>query len=71
MALGVPEIWRYDGKRAQIYQLSGAAYVEASDSRFFPHLESATLSESLESSKTQGQTEALAAFRQRIRAWKV
>jgi Uma2 family endonuclease len=67
-ALGVPEIWRYDTRRVQMYELTGAAYLEASVSRFFPGLTCTMLLESLELSKTRGQSEALAAFRQRTRA---
>ena len=70
-ALGVQEIWRYDGQRMQMYELSGDAYVETSASRFFPGVTCPMLIEFLELSKTQGQTEALKAFRQRIRARKV
>jgi len=66
-ALGVSEIWRYDGTRAHIYQLAGHAYVEAAGSRFFPGLTSVMLTDSLESSKTLGQTDALTGFRDRIR----
>ena len=70
-ALGVPEIWRYDGQRMQMYELNGDTYVEASASRFFPGVTCPMLTEFLELSNTQGQTEALKAFRQRIRARKV
>ena len=69
-ALGVPEIWRYDGKRVQMYRLTGDTYVETDASSFFRDLSSSMLTESLELSKTQSQTEALKAFRQRIRARK-
>ena len=67
-ALGVPEIWRYDGSRAQMYELNGDAYVSTNGSRFFPGLSCSLLLECLDLSKTQGQTEALKLFRQRIRA---
>ena len=67
-ALGVPEIWRYDGSRAQMYELNGDAYVSTDGSRFFPGLSCSMLLECLDLSKTQGQTEALKLFRQRIRA---
>jgi Uma2 family endonuclease len=69
-ALGVPEIWRYDGKRVQIYQLKGDAYVETDASSFFLNLSGSMLTESLDLSKAQSQTEALKLFRQRIRARK-
>ena len=67
-ALSVPEIWRYDGRIAQFYELGVDAYREVVESRFFPGLKPATLAEALEQSKTEGQTAALAAFRQRLRA---
>lgn len=63
-ALGVPEIWRYDGQQAQFYRLNNQAYRETSDSLAFPLLSSSVLTEFLEKSKTEGQTAALKAFRQ-------
>jgi Uma2 family endonuclease len=62
-ALGVPEIWRYDGQRAQMYQLVDGAYVEAPASRSFATLTPDALTEFLEQSKTQGQSVALHEFR--------
>ena len=67
-AFGVPEIWRYDGERASIYQLTGQAYVEANASLAFPSLTAIALTEFIAQSKTQGQTAALIAFRQWWRA---
>ena len=70
-ALGVPEIWRYDGKQVQMYQLTqDLRYVEIAQSRFFPDLTASLLADSIELSKTAGQTDALKAFRQQIRARK-
>ena len=70
-ALGVPEIWRYDGKRMEMYQWTpDLHYVEISESRFFPILTPSLLADSIELSKTAGQTDALKAFRQQIRARK-
>ncbi|PYS50033.1 MAG: hypothetical protein DMG13_22125 [Acidobacteria bacterium] len=66
-ALGVPEIWRYDGKRFQMYQLEGDTYTETGASRFFPNLSCPMLANALELSKTQGHTQALRKFRQEIR----
>jgi Uma2 family endonuclease len=65
-ALGVPEIWRYDGAVVRFYTLAGDAYREAPESACFPGLEPAALAEALEQSKTEGQTAALAAFRRRL-----
>ncbi len=67
-ALGVPEIWRYTGELAQVYGLSGEAYSETSASRFFPLVTGEVLAEFIEQSKQQGQSAALAAFRQWVRA---
>ena len=67
-ALGVPEIWRYDGARVQMFTLSGDRYVSANESRFFPALSCSILTEFLDASKTHGQTEALRRFRQRMNA---
>jgi len=66
-ALGVPEIWRYDGQQAQIYQLIDQTYTEAPSSRSFPGFTAEVLTLFIEQSKTQGQSVALAAFRQWIR----
>ena len=67
---GVPEIWRYDGrrKRTEIYELRGNSYVEIPASRFFPILSSGVLADFIERSKRQGQTAALSAFRGWLRS---
>lgn len=62
--MGVPELWRYDGKRAYIYQLLDQAYVEVSTSEAFPMITSDLLSRFLEQNKTEGQTAALKSFRE-------
>lgn len=66
-SLGVPEIWRYDGKRLQIYHLMPQGYVEASASRAFPFLSRDVLSQFLERGKTAGQSATLRAFREWLR----
>jgi len=66
-ALGVPEIWRYDGSQAYFYHLSGEQYVEASHSRAFPFLAGAVLAQFIEQSKTEGQDAALEATREWVR----
>src|SRR5947209_2864743 len=63
-AVGVQEIWRYDGERAYIYKRADQVYVEVAASLAFPSLTSDALTEFIEQSKTQGQTAALAAFKQ-------
>jgi Uma2 family endonuclease len=66
-ALGVNEIWRYDGEKTYFYQLSGAVYREIQNSVAFPVLTAADLTRFVERSKTEGQTAALAAFRKSLR----
>ncbi|HKP84663.1 MAG TPA: Uma2 family endonuclease [Blastocatellia bacterium] len=68
VAFGVPEIWRYDGERAQIYHLIDQSHAEAARSLAFPSLTAQALTDCIEQSKTEGQSAALAAFRQRVRA---
>ena len=64
-ALGVPEIWRYDGRTVYFYALVGAEYVTTAHSRAFPFLPGAVLAQCIEQSKTAGQDAALDA----VRAW--
>ena len=65
-ALSVPEIWRYDGSKAQVYELSISGYREISESRFFSQLTPRMLADSLMQSKSEGQTAALRSFRQQL-----
>lgn len=62
-ALGVPEIWRYDEQRAQIYHLIEGSYVESPNSLAFSVLTAEALTIFLEQSKTEGQSAALKSFR--------
>jgi Uma2 family endonuclease len=66
-ALGVPEIWRYDGEKAHFYQLSETSYQEIQSSIAFPLLTAEDLTRFLEQSKTEGQTAAVAAFLKSLR----
>lgn len=66
-ALGVPEIWHYDGSQASFYHLIGEQYVEASHSRAVSFLTSAVLAQCIEQSKTAGQDAALDAARTWVR----
>ncbi len=68
-ALGVPEIWLYDGKKnMQFYELARGAYREIPESRFLAGLKPLILIEALEQSRTEGQTAARRAFRQRLKS---
>ncbi|HEX6185865.1 MAG TPA: Uma2 family endonuclease [Pyrinomonadaceae bacterium] len=67
-ALGVPEIWRYDGQTTQFYKLAGESYEVMENSLAFPTLTAQVLTLHLELSKNEGQTAALKAFRQMLRS---
>jgi len=69
-ALGVHEIWRYDGNQAYFYHLSAEQYVEILHSRAFPFLTSIVLAQLIEQSKTEGQDAALDAARAWVRVHK-
>ncbi len=65
-ALGVPEIWRYDGQAMAIYHLSeegrGQQYVERDTSAALPMLSTTLLTEMLERMRKDGELSALLAF---------
>ena len=66
--LGVPEIWRYDGSRWQIWQLAGREYEPVSFSLAFPFLAAEQLAEFVANCDTQGPKEARRFFRAWVRA---
>ncbi len=65
-ALGVPEIWRYDGQEMTIYCLSegndGRQYVEVDTSSSLPILTAQLLTEMIERLRRDGELSALLAF---------
>jgi Uma2 family endonuclease len=66
-SLGVPELWRYDGRRLQVYHLTEQGYVEAPASRALVVLTSDVLSVFLERAKTEPQRAVLKSFREWLR----
>jgi len=66
-ALGVPEIWRERKKVVRFYVLGGASYVEVPNSRAFPFLDSASLSNFLSIGLAEGSRKASSAFRAWVR----
>ena len=62
--LGVPEVWRYDGKGVTILRLAGEAYVAAAESAALP-LSGEVLSRFVAESKTLPRT----GWRRALRAW--
>ena len=69
-ALRIPEIWRYDGKQAEIFHLKADSYVQTETSMFLVGLSSSLLTELIELSKSQSQTTVLKLFRQQLRSRK-
>ena len=61
-ALGVPEIWRYDGQQMTIYHLQEADYVIAEASQALPMLSSQVLSEHVNRMPRDGEFKAILAF---------
>jgi Uma2 family endonuclease len=67
-ALGVPEIWHYDGSRFSIWQLAGQAYIPAPSSLAFPFLTAQHLAEFVANSEAHGRMKARSTFRAWVRA---
>lgn len=67
-ALGVPEVWRYDGQTLTIYQLQTEQYVTAPVSHALPVLTSQVLTAFLQRSQQEDQYETLLAFEEWLRA---
>jgi len=66
--LGVPEIWRYEKRRLQIYVLQSGKYVESAISPTFPNFPVIEgISQFLEMGRQSGTSQALRAFRRWVR----
>jgi Uma2 family endonuclease len=61
-ALGVPEIWRYDGQELTIHQLQEDQYVNAERSIALPMLSAGALTEFLARLPKDGESQTLVAF---------
>jgi Uma2 family endonuclease len=66
-ALGVPELWRYNGRVLKFYQLVEGEYVECEFSMAFPIVSVAEMSRFIEQSKTMGEMALLKSFRAWVR----
>ena len=67
-ALGVSEVWRYDGSCLKFYQLEGKEYAERNVSPKFPFLSAAEILRFLEMQNTAGETSMIRAFREWVRS---
>ena len=63
--IGVPEVWRYNGSRLQIYQLQNGEYVECDSP--IPLLPTTKVEEFLEQCQNLGVTPAVRQFREWVR----
>ncbi len=67
-ALGVPEVWRFDGTRLQVYLLGpDGRHAEADHSRAFPFLPLTELTRFLAARSNQGETDLARQFRAWVR----
>lgn len=62
-SIGIPEVWRYDGKRLQYYQLQSDTYQIVETSPTFPNLPASVLVDFLQKRLKLGETIALKQFR--------
>ncbi|MEH2406780.1 Uma2 family endonuclease [Nostoc sp.] len=62
-ALGVTELWRYDGQNLKFYQLVDGQYVECKFSIAFPIVSVSEISSFIEQSKSIGEIALLQSFR--------
>ena len=68
LALGIPEVWRYDGKNLYIYQLSGEKYLTGTMSPTFAHLPLVnSIPQLMTQSYAQGQIAVLREFRRWVK----
>ncbi|MDP8964198.1 MAG: Uma2 family endonuclease [Cyanobacteriota bacterium] len=67
-ALGLPELWRYNGRVLKFYQLAEGEYVECEFSPAFPLVSVTDLSRFIEQSNTMGEIALLKSFRDWVRA---
>ena len=65
--LGVPEIWRYNGRILQFYQLLENKYIECEFSCAFPLVSATKISQFIEQSKTMGEIALIKLFRAWVR----
>lgn len=64
-SMGVPEIWRYDGRAVMIYRLEGDGYDETDESTALPRVTGGDLSRFVRESESAGRREWLRG----VRAW--
>jgi Uma2 family endonuclease len=66
-ALGIAELWRYNGRNLKFYQLREGQYVECEFSIAFPIISVSDISRFIQQSKTMGEIALLKSFRAWVR----
>jgi Uma2 family endonuclease len=66
-ALGVPEVWRYNGQELHLYSLQSGSYVSQEQSQVLPLFPIRLIPELLEEAKTLGETAMLRKFNELIK----
>jgi len=66
-ALGVPEVWRFDGESLTIYRLVEGEYAPQEQSQVLPLLQRGDMLRFLQASQTMGETSWVREFRQWVR----
>lgn len=67
-AIGVPELWRHDGKQVQFYRLEDEDYYEIDASDLFPFLTPDVVLEFLEEGEAEGTIAMVKKFRKWVQA---
>lgn len=68
-AIGVPELWRYNGNALQIYRLEGEEYIECDRSPTFASIPIREIPRFLQQSPVIGEKEVKKAFRDWVKQW--
>lgn len=61
-AIGIPEVWRYDGKKLSIYLLKADGYGKSIESAILPNVKSGELEKLIETGKSATRKEFLASI---------
>ena len=66
-AMGIPEIWRYDGQSLRIFSWRDGEYVETDESKVLPSFPVSRITEILNQRSTSSENELIRGFREWLR----
>lgn len=66
-AMAIPEVWRYDGQRLQIYRLRNGEYAETDESTLLPSFPVSRVTGILDQRSTSSENELIRGFREWLR----